>query len=67
MQIKTLDPYRFISQSVSVGAKQSRLRSEEGPRHAASCRRRLLLQLALQRRHLEENMQGERGQEKDGK
>lgn len=57
----TLNPYRFISEGISVGSKQSGLRSKEGPRHTTSCRCRLLLQLAFQRGHLVENIKRECG------
>lgn len=58
-------PYRFISESISVGSKQSGLRSQEGPRHATSCCCGLLLQLALQSGHLVEHG-GELGMIKTG-
>lgn len=54
-----LGPYRFISEGISVGSKQSGLRSKKGPRHATSCCCRLLLQLALQRGYLVKNIKRE--------
>jgi len=59
-------PYGFVSQGVPVGSEQSGLHPQEGPRHATSCCRGLLLQLALQRGHLVGNMeQAECGRERE--
>lgn len=56
--------YRFVSQGVSVGAKEGCLRAKEGPGHPTSCCRGLLLQLTLQTGDLgqqEREREGDRG------
>lgn len=54
-QIKTVmkgNAYRFVSQSISVGSKQSRLCPEEGPGYSIPCSCGLLLQFIFQCRDL---------------
>lgn len=60
--------YGSVSQGVTVGAKQSRLSAQEGPGHAASRRRGLLLQLTLQGGDLgqREKEGGRQGREGEG-
>lgn len=64
------ETYRFVSQGVPVGSEEGGLRSQEGPRHAIPGGRRLFLQLALERGHLEEYMEqeceAERSRQKGG-